>query len=90
MYETHYQYEPWFTQDDRTEIPSFTVYLNGEPIAFTNENRPKVEQEEAARVFVASWQLLEAVEQFLDADGDLYAMDFAAARAAIAAARGKA
>jgi len=91
--DTHYDYEPWFDRDDDSEIPSFTVYLNGEPIAFTNEHRPEADQEEAARMLTASWQLLAALERLERAmkKGDRGERIRAAkqARVAIAEARGQ-
>ena len=45
----HYEYEPWFTQDGQREIPCFTIYRDGEPIAWTNENRSQADQEDTAR-----------------------------------------
>lgn len=93
VHDTNYEYEPWFTQNDRKEIPSFTIYLDGEPIAFTNENRPEAEQEQAARIFATAWQLLEALERCERAmeHGNAEEQDYAAkrARAAIAEARGR-
>lgn len=83
MYNLHYQYEPG------SEVPHFAIHLNGVPIASTNGEWSHGDQEKAARLFAASYRLFEALEQMLDADGDLYAMDFDGAREALILAKGE-
>ncbi|WP_372837474.1 hypothetical protein [Phaeovulum sp.] len=82
MYDLQYQYEPG------AELPHFSIHLNGVPIASTNGEWSRGDQEKAARLFAASHRLFEALEHMLDADGDLYAMDFEGAREALVLAKG--
>lgn len=62
MYNMAYEYEPYLGQDDK-DIPCFRIYSDCEPIAETNENQPVEVQEKAARLLVASYDLVEGLRQ---------------------------
>lgn len=53
----YYAYEP-FTGQSGEEIPAFVIYVDGEPVAFTNENQSRETQEQFARSILAGHLVL--------------------------------
>ena len=44
------------------EIPAFTVYIDGEAVAFTNPRQPRAEQHAVAMLFLAAHLLFNTPE----------------------------
>ncbi|RVH60076.1 hypothetical protein CN213_06105 [Sinorhizobium meliloti] len=65
----YYVYEP-FTAPSGAEIPAYTVYCDGEPIAFTDESLPREVQEHAAQAFLAVHLMLTTIGR-ITAEGAL-------------------
>ena len=66
-----YDYSPYRSQADQ-EIPAFEIFNEeGDKVADTNEDQPAEYQERVAALFVASPELLEALEFFYNISHDL-------------------
>ncbi len=62
-------YEP-LTGPAGEEIPAFTIYCDGAPVAFTDAALPRDEQEHTARTFLAMHVMLRAMAR-ITAEGTL-------------------
>ena len=62
----YFVYEP-VTGPCGEEIPAYTIYRDGEPLAFTDTGLSREEQEQAAQIYLAAHLMVENLTRLFEA-----------------------